>query len=257
MRILIVSLLLVAFCFQQTNAQTAKVRASLLMVAQGNTEIAQNELKSLLTEFPNDPGVQLLRGVLLDDAMQALEIYQHIVQNHPMSEWADDAYWRIVQYYAIKGDTANARINLEVFRRKYPMSEFLMPATEIVKHSVGLHESQKPGTISPPAETAAMQEHDHFQSVASGEKQNQDEKKVDERKYYGLQVGIFSSREAAETEKNKYVRQRILAEVREKAVNGKLMYAVVVGNYSSLESALAAKNIIGEQCNCTPIVFSK
>ncbi|MBI3259480.1 MAG: SPOR domain-containing protein, partial [Ignavibacteriae bacterium] len=118
-------------------SQSSLVRNRLQSVALGKVDEVKRELPDLLAEFPDDPGIQFLHGVVLEDASQALKIYERIIKEHPDCEWADDAQWRIVQFYALKNDTSRARKELKVYRDKYPQSEFLLNASEMVKGTVG------------------------------------------------------------------------------------------------------------------------
>lgn len=118
-------------------SQSSLVRNRLQSVALGKVDEVKRELPDLLAEFPDDPGIQFLHGVVLEDASQALKIYEKIIKEHPDCEWADDAQWRIVQFYALKNDTTRARKELKVYRDKYPQSEFLLNASEMVKSTVG------------------------------------------------------------------------------------------------------------------------
>ncbi|MBS1537584.1 MAG: SPOR domain-containing protein [Bacteroidetes bacterium] len=131
---LIVFLLAVNLSFSQASL----VRNRLQAVALGKIDDVKRELPDLLAEFPKDPGIQFLHGIVLEDASLALKIYEEIVKEHPDCEWADDAQWRIVQFYALKNDTSRAHKELTSYREKYPQSEFLLNASEMVKATVGL-----------------------------------------------------------------------------------------------------------------------
>jgi cell division protein FtsN len=74
---------------------------------------------------------------------------------------------------------------------------------------------------------------------------------------WGLQVGIYSTKEAAENELKKFKQQRLLADILRKEVDGGTMYAVVIGDYSSRQSAEAGKTIVQQQCKCSPILYKK
>ena len=269
--ILIVTLLTIILHLE-TSAQADKVNYYLNKVAQGKIEEVKLQLPELLAEYPNDPGVQLLHGVVLDDAFLAVKIYKRIISNYPESQWADDAYWRVIQFYAIMGDTLQAKEYLGKFRENYPTSEFLMPSTDIVRSSVGF---VRTGTKSTAVETSERDEMISFTSretKPAPKDKYEPEARVSEQPYlqqpkdtqkeigpatYGLQVGLYSSHESAEAEMKRFLHQRLRTEVREKVIEGETKYAVVIGNYTSRESAEAAKQIVQQQCNCSPIVFKK
>jgi len=71
------------------------------------------ELPTLMTNFQNHPGVLYLQGVLTTDGSEAAKIYQSIVDNFPKSEWADDALYRLHQYYYSVGLYKTADQKLE------------------------------------------------------------------------------------------------------------------------------------------------
>lgn len=131
----IIAVLILPFCILADDLPIGKY---LNMIAEGKTEEVRAVMLDLYVENPDDPGVMLLAGAVLQDAFKAMDFYQKIVNDHPQSEWADDAMWRIIQFYAILGDEQKANAALEVMRKKYPTSQFLVPATDVVRSAVGL-----------------------------------------------------------------------------------------------------------------------
>ncbi len=148
MKTLILSVILAGFIAANAQQQPA-IRPLLQAIAMGKTDEVRKKLPDLLVEYPDDPGIQYLHAVLLEDAAKATPLFERIVKNYPTSEWADDAQWRIVQYYAMKKDTARARTELTVFRTKYPQSEFLLAATDAVKFTVDLPKSANKQSVAP------------------------------------------------------------------------------------------------------------
>jgi cell division protein FtsN len=335
--IITIAMMMFIFCSYNSHAQTQKVRDYLKMVAMGKVADVKKQIPDLLAEYPNDPGVQLLLAVVIDDAFLAVEKYKNIVKIYPESEWADDAYWRIVQFYAVIGDTTNAKSELDNYRKKYPASEFLIAATDVVRYSINYAKSDKnprnavhssvskdmkpleqevkpksntdkkvlPPTETKPATTVKAKQETirkeeskitevkpKQETVKKEESKSKvaDVKKVDtkpiteivkkeeikqaeikskqvvnketkvehqENEKYGLQVGVYSTKEAAENEVAKFKQQRLISYVMNKDIDGTQMYAVVVGEYSSRESAEQAKKIVQIQCKCQPIIFKK
>lgn len=138
------------------NAQQPAIRPLLQAAAMGKTEEIRKKLPDLLVEYPDDAGVQYLHAVILEDAAKAAPLFEKIVKNYPTSEWADDAEWRVVQYYAMKKDTARARKELTNFRSAYPQSEFLLAASDAVKFTVGLPKSAQDKTVKGTAKEIAV-----------------------------------------------------------------------------------------------------
>jgi hypothetical protein len=237
-------------------SQDAIVNEFLQQYSQGRMNEVRTALPDLLVEYPTDPGVKLLLAVVLEDADKSLELYKEIIQKSPDSEWADDAYWRLVQYYAVKNDVEKAEFELANFRKRYPTSDYLITATDVVRTC---------RSFSSIREKKARLEEKQSQTAGNKlENQSKKEKEVikdvvkTSGSFYGLQVGVFATEDAAENASSEYADKRLRTSIEEKMVNGKKMYAVVIGNYSSIEAAEAAKQIIQQQCgDCKPVIYQK
>src|SRR5512135_1076882 len=109
----------IAFAFITTfsDAQTDRIKYYLQLAAQGRIEEVKRDLPDLLVDYPDDPGIQLLHAVVIDDIFKSVMLFERIVEKYPTSEFADEAYWRIVQFYAVKGDTATASQMLDKYRK--------------------------------------------------------------------------------------------------------------------------------------------
>ncbi len=290
----LLSLIAISFLFISYNAeaQTEQVRRLMGVVASGKVHDAKAQIPDLLAAYPDDPGVQLLHGVVIDDAFRAFEIYKRIVNKYPESEWADDAYWRIVQFHAILGDTTKAKYELDNFRKRFPKSEYLLPATDIVRSAISLAKkySKNPDSVYGPTtdshksetrhETKKIEDKPQVKIIEPEEKSHTADIPVQKKEVpvvkheepeeepiedynmpskgkYGLQVGIYSTTGAANAEMRKFMSQGLITKVIEKDIDGDKMYAVVIGDYSSLDSAEAAKGIVANQCKCNPIIYKK
>mgnify|MGYP005842336629 FL=1 len=238
-------------------SQEKTITEYLLLYSQGKMNEVLTALPDLLVEYPNDPGVKLLLAVVSENAEKAVEIYKEIVQKFPESQWADDAYWRLLQYYAVKGDVDKAEYELNNFRKRYPTSEYLPPATDVVRTARSIANAK----LRQIEDNLKKDETQQMQSQST--KKTSPEPKVEKTEpksgpvSYGLQVGVYSTLETAEAEKEKFLKKRLRTTIEEKMINGQKRYAVVIGNYSSKESAEAAKQIIQQQCECEPVIYEK
>jgi cell division septation protein DedD len=266
------------------------VRSKLRQVALGNTSDVRAELPELLRTYPNDAGIQFLNATLLADGAKALPLFVRIIRENPQSIWADDAQWRVVQVYALRKDTANARSELQNFRRNYPTSEFLLFAAEIVKSTVGLPPTfttyRNPVIVAstartltnsaltkPKTETVAPKTEPKAETPKA-EPTKTDTPKPELRKpegikaatatsetpieeHYTLQVGLYSSRESAIADVQKLLKARLRSDVIEKSTDGAGRFAVTVGNYTSREAAEKAKPVVQKACTCVPFVVAK
>jgi cell division septation protein DedD len=114
-------------------AQADKVRSYVKLVAEGKITEAKWGYKKISKEFPNDPGVIFLGGVLEVNAADAVKEYKKVITGYPKSEWADDAYWRLIQYHVVMNELPLAKQELDEFKIKYPASEFLAPTMDLVR----------------------------------------------------------------------------------------------------------------------------
>jgi cell division septation protein DedD len=114
-------------------SQNDIVKKDLRLIADGRIDDVKKQVPELLARYRNDPGVMLLQGIVIDDAALAIGIFEKIVKDFPKSEWADDAQWRIVQYYAMTYDVNRAKKELGVFKKNFPNSEYLYAASDIVR----------------------------------------------------------------------------------------------------------------------------
>lgn len=252
----IIAILFILFGPAANYAQDAIVSEFLQQYSQGRMAEVRTALPDLLVEYPTDAGVKLLLAVVLEDADKALEIYKEIIAKSPESPWADDAYWRLVQYYGVKGDIDKAEFELANFRKRYPTSEFLLTATDVVRTCRSFTNSIEKKLKAVEKKSAEAEKAGQKPEGSNQKKENSagDSKQSGS---YGLQVGVFGTLEKAEIEKERFMANRLRTTIEEKLVEGKKMFAVVIGNYSSMDAAEAAKQIIQQQCNCNPVIYQK
>ncbi len=267
MRIFLLILLSV-FVIQtvETQADNDRIRYYLQLVAQGRIDDVKRDLPDLLIDYPDDPGIQLLHAVVIDDIFKAVMIYERIVERYPTSEFADDAYWRIVQFYAVKGDTTSAQKVMDMYREAFPDSPYLIAAAEAIRAAKGITKTSGRTTVLKLPSKKTTPKKNEIKKTPSKSKVVFTEtpqettpkvKKIKKTGNYGLQVGLYSTIEAAESEVERFRNMRLKADIVIKEINGIERYAVVIGDYSSRESAEAAKNIVQQQCECTPLIFEK
>lgn len=250
------SVLVIALLLPLSAMSQSKVNSYLKMIAKGKVEEVKTKMPELIANYPDEPGVKLLQAVLTEDGSRAVNVYKSIVKDFPNSEFADDAQWRIVQFYAIIGDTNAAIAELEVFRKRYPNSEFLAPASDVVRSAIGMakYDYKKAHTAKAETKTPTKIE----PAKASAAKPSADVKAAAKgHDTWGLQVGIYSTKAAAESEMKRFTGMKLKTEVKEKSVEGKKKFAVIIGNYSSIESAEKAKIEVEKKCKCAPIVFKE
>ena len=279
-------------------SQASIVRNRLQLVAMGKIDDVKKELPDLLAEFPEDPGIQFLHASVLEDLNKSLPIYQKIVNGKPDCEWADDAQWRIVHYYTMKRDTNRARAELQNYRKNYPQSEFLLSAYDLIRATVGAGKFTVEGSepkskvISQLSNSKSIPEKKGIDSSvitkstsknstsktetsiksSDGKSSKSDSVSSSSKKLvaaeivksgksetiFTLQVGVFKTSKAAETELADYTQKRLRCSVIErKLADGSMRYVVAIGEYKSKKNAEDAIEIVKEQCNCSPLIIQK
>lgn len=74
---------------------------------------------------------------------------------------------------------------------------------------------------------------------------------------YALQVGLYSTRQSAEAEVEKFRSARMRTEIIEKSVDSETKYAVIIGSYSTREGAEKARETVEKYCDCTPFIIER
>lgn len=185
----------------------------LELIEKGQSEVVKAELPTLMTNFQNHPGVLYLQAVLTTDGTEAAKIYQSLVDNFPRSEWADDALFRLYQYYYSIGLYKTADQKLEQLKRDYPFSTY---ATD---QKVAEEPKNPPPTDNPaPAPRQAK----------SAEKATV---------IYTVQAGTFSILQNAEELRSRFERDGFVSHIFTIVNNGRKFHKVWVGEFNTQEDA--------------------
>ncbi len=204
------------------------------MISSGQADDVRREIPSLLSQYPNNPGVLYLQGLVTADGAEAVRIYQSIVDNFPRSEWADDALYRVYQYYYALGLYRTAELKLEQLKRDYPDSPVLPKAGGV----------PMPGEAKRP-DTTAGQEPKAARSTDSPQQQ------------FTLQVGAYTTQVNAEKQKLFFEDLGYPVDVGSKMKDNKSLFIVLVGSFSSAEEARAKADEIKQKYNITSLVVTK
>lgn len=129
-------LLSTSFLAAQLNEQD--VRQRLDLIHSGKISEVRAEVQTLLRQIPNDPGVRYLEAYVTESGDQAVKKYQTFVDTYPSNEWADEALYKVYQYYYAVGLYKTAEAKLNLLNERYPNSIYakqsIKPeATPVVK----------------------------------------------------------------------------------------------------------------------------
>lgn len=217
---------LVASAWSQTSPGEPDIRRRLEMIERGQADAVSAELPQLMTAHQNHPGVMYLQGVLTPDGTEVAKIYQNIVDNFPKDEWADDALYRLYQYYTSVGLYKTAEQKLAQLKLEYPFSTYASEGTTV-------RPTMKPGpTASEPKRDAPV-------TVTTPGA-------VPVPKFaaaFTVQVGAFSALANAEELKRKFEKEGYSSNIFTITRGTTKLHKVWVGEFPSIDEA---KRFAGE-----------
>ncbi len=212
--------------------KASDVGSYVYMVEHGQIEKVRDLLPGLVEQYPSDPGVLYLQAILNTDGSAAVKMYQSIVDNYPKSEWADDALFKVYQFYYSLGLYRTAELKLAQLKKEYPSSRYLSQSAEVETEQ--LPEEETP--LSPVETPVPNQE---------GEGQ------------FTLQVGAFSTQVNAEKQKLFFEDLNMPVEVINRVKDGRSLYIVLVGRFKTADDARAQGAEIKKNYNMESMVVTR
>lgn len=223
-----VLLLITSSSFILAQSADEEVRTYIEKVEKGQIDEARQALPDLVAKHQNTAGILYLQGRLASDGIEAVKFYQGVVDNFPKNDWADDALYRIYQYYYALGLYRTANLKMQELEKEYPNSPYVSgkSAAKIPKNDdqpIKLTTKE-----SVPAETTET-----IRSTPSAEKI----KPAVAPEPYTLQTGAFSTVANAEKQKNFFEDLGYAVEITNKIRAGRSLYLVWVGSFTSADAA--------------------
>lgn len=216
------------------------INSYIARIDNGQGEQVRAEIPSLLSKYPNNPGVLYLQGLVTADGGEAVRIYQSIVDNFPRSEWADDALYKVYQFYYALGLYRTAELKMEQLRKEYPSSKHLKVASE--PETKNLAEERVPPPPPPVQDTVAQPVQEPVTPPALR---------------FALQVGAFTAQVNAEKQKQFFEQLGYPVEVLNKVKDNRALFLVWVGTYKTYEEAKAGGVEIKKKYSVASIVISR
>ena len=242
MKLVLALALLMAFAGPTVAAQASDpdINQYIDRINNGQGDEVRNEIPSLLAKYPNNPGVLYLQGLVTSDGGEAVRIYQSIVDNFPKSEWADDALYKVYQFYYALGLYRTAELKMDQLRKEYPNSTHLKSAAE--PETKGLAEEHVQPPAPPVQDTVARPVQEPAAAPAVR---------------FALQVGAFTTQVNAERQKQFFEHLGYPVEVINKVKDTRALFLVWVGTYPTYEEAKASGVEIKKKYNVDSIVISR
>jgi tetratricopeptide (TPR) repeat protein len=235
--------LLVALAGTTAVAQDSEpdINSYIARINSGQGEEVRNEIPTLLAKYPNNPGVLYLQALVTSDGGEAVRIYQSIVDNFPKSEWADDALYKVYQFYYALGLYRTAELKMDQLRKEYPDSKHLRSVAEPDTKGLAEEREQSP---APPAPDTTARPVVHEPATPPPAR-------------FALQVGAFTTQVNAERQKQFFEQLGYPVEVLNKVKDNRALFLVWVGSYTTYDEAKAGGAEIKKKYNMASIVISK
>lgn len=237
MRFLFVALCLALPLLAYAQGSEPDIPRYLAQIKNGEGEKVKGELPTLLTKYPNHPGVMYVQGLLTTEGADAVRIYQSIVDNFPKSEWADDALYKVYQFYYALGLYRTAELKMNQLKADYPHSKYLTEGAEQARV---------------PVEVADTSSHVQKRTAAADTA-----KPVSLQVQFSLQVGAYAAQANAEKQKSFFEGLGYPAEIISKLKDNRSLFLVLVGAYPTYDEAKAHGNEIKQKHNIDSIVISR
>jgi cell division septation protein DedD len=211
------------------------------LVNRGQGDVVKAELPSLLSRYPNDPGILYVQALLTSEGAEAVRMYQSIVDNFPKSEWADDALYKVYQFYYSLGLYRTAELKMAQLKREYPSSKYVTSGTTAETAQLP-EEVQKPPVQQQKLPDPAAPAPADSPSLTA---------------VFSLQVGAYTALSNADRQKKYFEDLGYTVEVISRVRDGRSLYLVLVGSYRTYEEAKARAAEIKQRFNVDSFVLSR
>ena len=237
-------------------------------VLHGSRDSAEKALPIIEQEYPNNPSVMYLKGLLETDGEEAMAFFSNLYNTHPASDYGDDAVMKVAEYYYVAGLYVQAADWLKKMPIYYSRSEHIERAVKLFLNSLivsGLKDTAifysrvferqfphldvdgKINDLLQDFEKSNQQKEDAREQTPNSAKPDGIPTKQSDTngsvEIYSLQAGAYSIRENAEFQKKNLIIAGFSARVTKFHRKNRVLYAVRIGYYNSKNDA----RIIGSQ----------
>jgi septal ring-binding cell division protein DamX len=215
--VVVVLLLVLATPGLRAQSADADVAKYLALLQNGQIDQVKAEIPSLLSKYPNNPGVLYLQAQTTSEGAEAVRIYQSIVDNFPASSWAPEALFKVYQFYYALGLYRTAEMKMAQLKKNYPASKRATGGEDV---DTGKLPEDRP---QPPAAGAPVATDTHMSGPA----------------HFTLQVGAYTTQANAEKQKAFFEGLGYTVEMISRVKENKSLFLVLVGTYPTAEEAKA------------------
>ena len=203
------------------------------------------ELLNLSDQDSNHPTALFARGLLEPNGNLAINYFNDIIQEHHNSPFADDALFRIAQYYYSLGNYKSSKNYYSLLNRHYSSSKYkdesqylycqcLLAQGHVDSARVFLKTFVKNVPHSPYVDYAVLDleelySYDNKLPIVNYNAENSGK--------YSIQVGVFSDRKNAQKFLSRLSERKIPTEIVRKKVGRRELWAVWIGKFETKDKA--------------------
>ena len=250
--IIIISIFNLVFCQDH-------VDLLITQVLEGSRDSAIIYLPSLEKKFPHSPKMLFLKGLMTTDGEKAKQIFIELYNNHPTSQYGDDAVMKVAEFYYASGLYIQSAKWLKKMPLYYSRSKHIERAIKLFLNSLivsgkkdtavfysQVFQKQFPTIDIEGKINNLIKEYGDINSKPYGKKKRRDpsnkpliqQKKVEViSKNYSLQSGAFTSKNNAEKQQVYFEKKGYNVHIAELAHKNKILFAVRIGYFSNMKTA--------------------
>ena len=214
-----------------------------------NLDAVRNEVKTFLQNYRGTPLALYLNSVVEMDAEKAVEQYKRIILQFPKSEYADDASFKVAQFYFAQGLYISARRHFLNLVENYSGSPFLDDSKYFA--TACLYALQKFDSCQselrnllfnyPNSPFAKLAKEDLIEINRNRNLERIDPKAVKHKSggKFTLQIGAFSQINNALNQREYFSKLGLPVEIHEKTKDGGTLYLLWIGSFDTKAAAKA------------------
>ncbi|MCF7886029.1 MAG: SPOR domain-containing protein [Candidatus Marinimicrobia bacterium] len=219
------------------------------MLDQGKIESAQENIEQLCKNYPDNPEVLFLSGIVETNSDQAINIYEKIIENHPDSKIANRARVELIKYYYSNGLYHKTVEETKSFISEKPNSELtkeivglLFCSLQAIKRTDLIDFYQNKLSNNYPQLTPYIKNSNYLDIYTVKQQGRFSEQSIEDSGEYALQVGAFSNPNNARNLLNNLKAEGYQAYLEKRSANQRVQ-VVKIGPFSSRSRA----NQVGKQ----------
>ena len=236
-------------------------------VLSGSKDSAAIYLPMIETQYPNNPNMLFLKGLMETNGEEAMQVFVKLYNNHPTSEYGDDSVMKIAEYYYASGLYVQSAGWLKKMPLYYSRSEHIERSLKLFLNSLivsgyrdtaifysQVFKKQFPsldvdGKINDLLDDYEHSKQSSINTIQPNLGKNQEvfnsstfssviETEVDNNTGgYSLQSGAFSLKENADNQKIYLINGGFNARITELYRQNKILYTVRIGYHDTAKQA--------------------